>query len=128
MKDFFLETLLIDDIQVRWYAFYNLPYYYTEFRNEIHLRPILEELASNENEDIEIHRTLAGCIKFLFESADKNNYEKDFTLIWKLYEILLLKTDWAIIEQNCINLSVCLQYLKKFCNDDTSYEKSPHSV
>lgn len=33
----------------------------------------------------------------MFESADKNNYEEDFPLLWKIYEIILSKNDWSII-------------------------------
>lgn len=35
MKDFFRDTIVIDDVQVKRFAFYNLPYYYTEYRSEI---------------------------------------------------------------------------------------------
>lgn len=116
MKDFFRETLVIDDIQVWWFAYFNLPFYYSEFRSEISFRPILEEISANKNEDIEILWTLASCIKHLFESADKGNYEEDFQQLRKLYEILLVKNDLIIIQLNCENLSVCLPFLKRFSN------------
>jgi hypothetical protein len=35
IKDFYKEMLVIDDVQVRWNAFYNFPYFYSEFWNEL---------------------------------------------------------------------------------------------
>jgi|JI10StandDraft_1071094.scaffolds.fasta_scaffold221427_1 hypothetical protein len=46
--------LIIDDLKVRINAFYNFPYFYTEFRHEINFKPILEEISSNENLNLEI--------------------------------------------------------------------------
>jgi hypothetical protein len=129
MKDFFRETLVIDDIYVRRLAYFNFPYYYQEFRSEIYFRPILEEVSNNKSEDIEILRTLAGCIKHLFEAADKGNNEEDFPHLRKLYESLLVRNDPIIIQQNCDSISVCLPFLKRFSSQDESMnDESPHSV
>jgi hypothetical protein len=121
--------LTIDDMQVRWNAYYNLPYFYSEFHNDFPFKLILEELATNENEDIEILRIIASSIKHIFETADKHNYEDDFVNIWRIYENLLVKNDKVIIQKNSENLKECLGYLRRFINNDESTnDDSPHSA
>lgn len=70
--------LIIDDLKVKMNAFYNLPYFYSEFRTEINFKPILEEIVSNENFSIEILRIIASSLHEFFEIADKQNAEDEF--------------------------------------------------
>lgn len=46
--------LVTDDLQVWINAFYNFPYFYNEFWNEINFKQVLEEISSAENFNLSI--------------------------------------------------------------------------
>ncbi len=98
MRDFYTDMLAIEDNDVRTNAFYNLPFFYKEFRRDINFKPVFEDIA-NEAELLDsILEIIASCLIHLFTIADEAEAEDERPLLRRIFDKFLCSDNPAILK------------------------------